>query len=275
MRSWSVLVAIVVLVGSGAWRADAQSGTVILATTTSTQDSGLLDVLVPLFEKKTGYTVKTIAVGTGKALEMARRGDVDVILVHAPEAEKPLAAAANILHRRQFMHNDFVIAGPAADPARIRGTRTPALALKKIGEAGATWVSRGDNSGTHKKEKIFWAEAGVTPVGEWYLESGQGMGATLRIASEKGAYTLTDRATYLNLRKTVGLEVLFEGSPDLSNRYSVYEVNPAKHPNLPVNHAGAKAFSDFLTSDEARAIIREYGKERFGQPLFFLDPVAE
>ncbi|MFQ5827975.1 MAG: substrate-binding domain-containing protein [Candidatus Methylomirabilia bacterium] len=268
-------LSVLLLVSLPASPVRAESTVVILATTTSTQDSGLLDVLVPLFQKKTGYTVKPIAVGTGKALEMARRGDVDVILVHAPEAERPLVERGYVIHRRQFMHNDFVIVGPGADRARISDAGSAALVLKKVAEAKAAWVSRGDDSGTHKKEDALWAEAGITPDREWYLESGQGMGATLRIASEKGAYTLTDRATYLNLRKTLALEILFEGGADLVNRYSVYEVNPAKHSRIAVNHAGAKAFSDFLTSDEARAVIRDYGRERFGQPLFFLDPVKE
>lgn len=179
------------------------SKTVILATTTSTQDSGLLDVLVPLFEKRTGYLVKTISVGTGQALALGGRGEADVVLVHAPEAEKRYVADGTLINRQLVMHNDFIVVGPKEDPAQIRGMKKASDALRRIAEMKAAFVSRGDNSGTHQLEKRLWKEAGREPIGEWYLESGQGMGQTLGIATEKRAYTLTDRATYLALKKNV------------------------------------------------------------------------
>jgi len=246
----------------------AQRSPVILATTTSTQDSGLLDVLVPLFEKKSGYTVKTIAVGTGQSLALGDRGEADVVLVHAPELELQYLAKGNLINRRRVMHNDFVLVGPPADPAGIKGVKRAAEALKRIAERGAVFVSRGDQSGTHTKEKLVWDAAGMAPRGRWYIESGQGMGATLTIASEKGAYTLTDRATYLALKKRVQLSVLVEGDALLLNIYHVLEVSPARHPR--VNAAGGKAFADFLVSGEARAVIETFGVEKYGQPLFFI-----
>ncbi len=242
----------------------------ILATTTSTQDSGLLDVLIPLFEKETGYTVKVIAVGTGAALRMGERGDADVLLVHAPEAEEAFMAAGHGLEREYVMYNDFVIVGPPDDPAGIRGMEDASAAMKRIAESQTLWISRGDDSGTHKKEKSLWKEAGIDPTPlasqPWYQESGQGMGATLRIASEKGGYTLSDRATYLNLQHTLHLDILVEGDPRLYNVYHVIVVNPEKHPN--VNVEGARAFADFMTSPQVQDIIRSYGVDRFGQPLF-------
>lgn len=244
---------------------------VILATTTSTQDSGLLDLLIPVFEKKTGYVIKTIAVGTGQALAMGKRGDADVLLTHAPAAEMPLVEAGWFTDRAQFMHNDFVIVGPASDPAKVAQAKNSAQVLKQIADTKSSFVSRGDDSGTDKEEKALWKAAGVQPSGTWYIESGQGMGATLRIASEKSAYTLTDRSTYLYLRKTLALKILLEGDPGLLNRYSVMLVNPVKHPG--VNSEGARAFHAWLLSDEARTLTRNYGKDRFGQSLFFLDPV--
>ncbi|MCI0483685.1 MAG: substrate-binding domain-containing protein [candidate division NC10 bacterium] len=253
------------------WAAEPADKTVILATTTSTRDSGLLDVLLPVFEKKTGYVVKTIAVGTGQSLAMGKRGDADVVMTHAPEAEKPLVDEGWLTHRVQFMHNDYVLVGPEADPAKITRVKSTAAALRQIAEAKATFVSRGDDSGTHKQEQALWKAAGIVPKWSWYVEAGQGMGATLRIASEKQGYTLTDRSTYLSLQRTLGSKILLEGDPPLLNKYSVMLVNPAKHPK--VNAKGAKAFHKWLLTDEARTLIRDYGKDRFGQPLFFLDPV--
>jgi len=253
------------------WAVEPVIQTVILATTTSTRDSGLLDVLLPVFEKKTGYVVKTIAVGTGQSLAMGKRGDADIVMTHAPEAEKPLVDEGWLTHRVQFMHNDYVLVGPADDPARIAGVKGAAAALQQIAEVKATFVSRGDDSGTHKQERALWKAAGLSATGTWYVEAGQGMGATLRIASEKQGYTLTDRATYLSLQKTLGSQILLEGDPLLLNKYSVMLVNPAKHSK--VNAEGAKALHKWLLTDEARAMIRDYGKDRFGQPLFFLDPV--
>lgn len=253
------------------WSAEPTRKDLILATTTSTRDSGLLDVLIPVFEEQTGYVVKTIAVGTGKALAMGKRGDADILMTHAPAAETPLVAEGWLIDRVQFMHNDFVLVGPESEPADVAHAKSAAAALRQIAEAKATFVSRGDNSGTHKKEKALWKATAIIPSGDWYIESGQGMGATLRIASEKNGYTLTDRATYLNLQKTLALTVLFEEDPALLNKYSVMRVNPAKLPT--VNAEGARAFHAWLLSAEARNLIRDYGKERFGQPLFFLDPV--
>jgi tungstate transport system substrate-binding protein len=241
----------------------------ILATTTSTQDSGLLDVLVPDFERKTGYKVKTIAVGTGAALAMGKKGDADVLLVHAPTSEMELVKSGDAVDRRLVMHNDFVIVGPASDRAHIAGTTDAVTALKKIADAQALFLSRGDNSGTHKKERALWKKAGVEPSGNWYQQSGQGMGATLKIASEKAAYTLTDRATYLHMRDNLDLKILVEKDPLLKNIYHVMVVNPQKHPG--VNAQGATAFADYLTSPETQAIIGDYGKDQFGQPLFFPD----
>ena len=225
---------------------EAQRSPVILATTTSTQDSGLLDVLISLFEKKAGYAVKTIAVGTGQSLALGDRGEADVVLVHAPELELQYLAKGNLINRRRVMHNDFVLVGPPADPAGIKGVKRAAEALKRLAERSAVFVSRGDQSGTHTKEKSLWNAAGIAPKGHWYVESGQGMGATLTIAAEKGAYTLTDRATFLAFKKRIRLAVLLEGDAPLLNIYHVMEVNPARHAR--VNAAGGKAFAEFMLS---------------------------
>ncbi len=242
--------------------------TLILATTTSTQDSGLLDVLVPLFEEQTGYRVKTIAVGTGAALQMARDGNADVLLVHAPSAEKKLMEEGWGKDRFLVMHNDLVIVGPTADPAGIRGMLSAADAFRRIAAARATFVSRGDNSGTHQTERQLWASIGLNPDGQaWYLESGQGMGTTLAIASAKSAYTLTDRGTYLVGWPYLQLEVLVEGDPVLLNVYHVITVNPEKWPG--VNYAGARAFAQFLVDPTTQAIIGQFGVRQFGQPLFY------
>ena len=242
---------------------------VILSTTTSTQDSGLLDVLVPLFEKKTGYTVKTISVGTGQALALGAKGEADVCLVHAPDSEKKYVADGLLTNRRLVMHNDFLIVGPAEDPAKIRGMKSAVEAMKRVAEAQAPFVSRGDNSGTHQLEKKLWSEAKVNPAGAWYLSSGQGMGATLGIGSEKKVYVLTDRATYLAFKKRVQLDPLVERDRILLNIYSVLEPNAAKFPRF--NAAGGKAFADFMVSQEVQDIIRTFGVDKFGEPLFFPD----
>jgi tungstate transport system substrate-binding protein len=250
--------------------ADSGSRTVILSTTTSTQDSGLLDVLLPLFEKQTGYLVKTVSVGTGQALALAAKGDADVALVHAPALEKKYVADGKLLNRRLVMYNDFVIIGPKDDPAKIRSAKTSAAALKAIEQAKASFVSRGDNSGTHSLEKTLWKEAGVEPKGSWYIEAGQGMGATLAIANERNAYTITDRGTLLALSKRVVLPILIEGDRALLNIYSVMEVNPANGPRI--NSAGGKAFADFMVASQTQAVIKNFGLEKFRQPLFV--PVA-
>jgi len=244
----------------------------ILATTTSTQDSGLLDVLVPMFQEQTGFTVQTVAVGTGAALAMAQEGNADVLLVHAPASEIPLMESGDCKDRMLVMHNDFIIVGPAADPAALMGKTVAADAFKLIAEAGAAFISRGDDSGTNKKELSIWKNTAYDPNAdkpEWYLESGQGMGATLIIASEKEAYTLTDRATYLANKENIDLEILVEGDAVLLNVYHVMTVNPDKWPE--VNYDGALAFARFMTDSTTQAVIGEFGVEPFGQPLFFPD----
>lgn len=247
----------------------AGSKSVILATTTSTQDSGLLDVLVPLFEKESGFKVKTISVGSGQAMKMGEKGEADVLLVHSTEAEKKFMAEGFGASRRLVMHNDFVIVGPAADPARIKGA-TAADALKRIAQSGAIFASRGDNSGTHSKEMGLWKAAAVKPDGnKWYQQTGLGMGQTLNIAAEKKGYTLTDRATYLSLKKGLGLEILVEGDGKLLNVYHVIELNSVKWPK--VNAQGGKAFADFMVAKKTQEIIGRFGVEKFGAPLFFPD----
>jgi len=246
-----------------------QNKDLLLVSTTSTQDSGLLDVLLPAFTAKTGYNVQLVAVGSGQALKIGEQGNADVILLHSPAAEKEFVAKGFGIDRRLVMHNDFVIVGPVSDPAMIRG-ETPVDALKKIFASRITFVSRGDDSGTHVKELALWENAGLDPAGEdWYLETGQGQGATLSIASEKDGYALTDRGTFLAYKSNVDLEILVEGDPFLLNVYHVITVNPEKFPNI--NLEGAKAFADFVTSDEGQKIIAEFGVEKYGQALFFPD----
>ncbi len=242
---------------------------IILATTTSTQDSGLLDVLIPLFERQSPYRVKTIAVGSGQALQMGRDGNADMLLVHSPAAEKAFMEAGYGLDRRPVMHNDFILLGPASDPAGAAQADNVAEALRRIASTGSLFYSRGDDSGTHKMELNLWQKAAIQPAGDWYQETGQGMGATLKIASERQAYTLSDRGTYLANRQQLELIIVFEGDPALLNVYHVITVNPAGHPA--VNLEGARAFAEFLVSAETQAIIGQFGVERFGQPLFFPD----
>src|SRR6266536_1727860 len=242
------------------------SATVILSTTTSTQDSGLLDVLVPLFEKRTGYTLKTLSVGTGQALALAAKGEADVALVHAPALEKKYTAEGKLLGRRLVMYNDFVIVGPPDDPAKIKGLPSAVDAMKRIGGSRSRFVSRGDKSGTNILELALWNRAGIQPAGAWYIESGQGMGATLGIADDRKAYTLTDRGTFLAFQKRVRLPILLESDRPLLNIYSVMEVNPSNGPRI--NVAGGKAFADFLLSPETQAVIKTFGVEKYGQPLF-------
>jgi len=265
----AVLIAFLLLLPSVVW-GQSPSRTVILSTTTSTQDSGLLDVLVPLFEKTTGYTVKTISVGTGQALALAARGEADVTLCHAPALEKKYLSEGKMQDRRLVMYNDFVIVGPEADPAKIRGDRSVVDAMKKIAAAEARFVSRGDKSGTHILEGTLWTQADVTPAAPWYIESGQGMGATLSIANDRQAYTLSDRATLLALSKRVDLKAMVEGDKLLLNIYSVMEVNPANGPK--VNAAGGKAFAAFMLAPETQAVIKSFGVDKYGQPLFV--PIA-
>jgi len=262
-----VLVLVFVLVACRS--AKPENPELILATTTSTQDSGLLDELIPIFEEESGYSVKVIAVGTGKALTLGREGNADVLLVHAPASEKEFMEGGYGEERFLVMHNDFVLVGPEDDPADVKGLDDPVEAMKQIADTNALWISRGDDSGTHKKEKAFWEQIGIVPEGEWFLESGQGMGATLQIASEKNAYTLTDRATYLFLKENLYSEILVEGHKSLLNVYHVMTVNPDMWEQ--VNNKGAKVLAAFLISEKTQDMIRKYGVDKFGQPLFFPD----
>jgi tungstate transport system substrate-binding protein len=266
-----VLGLLIVLLGGVVWSDGSalavEDEDVILATTTSTQDSGLLDILVPLFEKQFGYRLKTIAVGTGQSLALGARGEADVVLVHAPSLEEKYVAEGAFVNRRMVMFNDFVIVGPPSDPAKVKGVRQLARAFRQIAESGAPFVSRADNSGTHILEKALWERAEVRPAGAFYIQIGQGMGAALNVASERGAYTLSDRGTYLALRKRLALDIVFEKARRLLNVYHVMEVNPAKFPR--VNRTGGKAFADFMVSPAAQTVIEVFGVDRFGQPLFF------
>lgn len=266
-RFLSVILLFTVILAGCASAAPAND--LLLVSTTSTQDSGLLDVLLPAFTARTGYTVQLVAVGSGQALKLGEQGNADVILLHSPAAEKEFVANGFGVDRRLVMHNDFVVVGPSSDPAGIRG-ENPANALQKIFTSAATFVSRGDDSGTHVKELSLWKGADLDPMGQaWYLETGQGQGATLSIASEKGGYALTDRGTFLAYQANVDLEILVEGDPFLLNVYHVITVNPEKFPKT--NLDGAKAFADFITSDEGQKIIGDFGMAKYGQPLFFPD----
>lgn len=249
--------------------AEVETTDLILATTTSTQDSGLLDELIPLFEEENPYNVKTVAVGTGQALEMGVKGEADVLLTHAPASEQELVDNGDVQNYQQVMYNDFVIAGPSTDPAGIKGGSVTE-AFTKIFETKATFVSRGDDSGTHKKELELWEGAKLTPNdNEAYLETGQGMGSSLQVAAEKQGYILTDRATFLAQKDTLGeFDVLVEGDESLLNIYHVMEVNPEK--NDMINSEGAKAFVEFMVAENTKKIISEFGTKEYGQSLFFL-----
>lgn len=243
----------------------------ILATTTSTQDSGLLDVLIPLFETEAGYTVQTVAVGSGQAMKMGEEGNADVLLVHAPASEVTFMENGFGKDRALVMHNDFIIVGPASDPAGIKGVAV-VEALKLISARSGTFISRGDDSGTHKAELALWKKAELDPKAAepaWYLESGQGMGATLTITSEKSAYTLTDRATYHANNANLQLEILVEGDKSLLNVYHVISVNPDKWPK--VNYDGAMAFLKFMTEASTQEAIGKFGADKYGQTLFYPD----
>ena len=243
--------------------------TLILATTTSTQDSGLLDVMIPDFEQHTGYTVQTVAVGSGEAMKMGQECNADVLLVHSPSAEKDFMSSNYGSDRRLVMHNDFIIVGLASDPAGIKDLTSAVDAFTKIADTQSPFISRGDKSGTNTKELAIWKSANITPEGTWYVESGQGMGTTLTIASEQSAYTLTDRATYLANKDRLQLDNLVEGDAALLNIYHVILVNPASCPT--VNNTGAIAFADYIVSPEAQALIGNFGVEKYGQPLFIPD----
>lgn len=241
-------------------------GDVILATTTSTADSGLLDELAPIFLAETGYTLKPIAVGSGAALELGEKGEADVLLVHSPAAEEEFMAGGFGTERRTVMFNDFVIVGPEDDPAAVAEATSATDAMTRIANSGTTFVSRGDDSGTHALEKRLWEAAGIAPEGSWYTEAGTGMGDTLNIASERGGYTVSDRGTYLALRERLGLVVLGEGDPALLNVYHVILVNPANGRDIDTN--AGKAFLEFLLEPSTQEFIENFGVGEFGEPLF-------
>ena len=240
-----------------------------LATTTSTENSGLLAVLLPAFEQKTGYKVDVIAVGTGKAIAHGEAGDVDLIMVHARAQEDAFVEKGYGINRRDLMHNDFVILGPDSDPAGIKGLKDAGAAFAKIAAAGADFVSRGDNSGTHTKEKDVWKTAGTANSGKWYKEAGQGMGAVITMTDDMQGYTLTDRATYLAMKDNISLSIVVEGDPVLFNPYGVIAVNPELHPH--VNFDGAMAMIDYVTGIEGQNIIRNY--KISGEQLFYPDVI--
>ncbi|HJV30968.1 MAG TPA: substrate-binding domain-containing protein [Bacillales bacterium] len=239
----------------------------ILATTTSTQDSGLLDVLIPMFEKQNNVKVKTVAVGTGQALEMGTKGEADVLLVHAPAAEEAVVASGDAINRKRVMYNDFILVGPNENPADVSGQDIKA-AFKKLNDSKATFISRGDDSGTNKMELSIWKALNITPAGATYVSTGQGMGATLNVAAEKNGYTLTDRATWLAQKKNLNnLKIVVEGGQDLMNIYHVMQVNPDKHKM--VNSKDAAKFVDFMINEKTLKVIEDFGKKDYGQSLFF------
>lgn len=243
----------------------AEGSTIILSTTTSTQDSGLLDFLLPIFLEDTGIEVKTIAVGTGNALQMGRDGEADVLLVHAKADELKLVEEGHGTARYDVMYNDFILVGPSEEP-KIEYGDDIIEALQSINDQELIFVSRGDDSGTHKKELAMWKEAEIEPAGEWYYEAGVGMADALKIADEKRGYTITDRATYLALKDDMDLQVLIEGDENLFNQYGVIPVNPDKGDMI--NAEGGNAFADWLISDKVQKLISEFGVEEFGEPLF-------
>jgi tungstate transport system substrate-binding protein len=261
----SLIVVVSLSVSLGAFRGQNR---LIVSTTTSLYDTGLLDFIAERYFQLYHIKLDFIAAGTGQALEHARRGDADVVLTHSPSLERQFLTERVVGVRKIIAYNFFIIVGPGEDPAGIRGL-PPVRALTKIATSGVTWISRGDNSGTHLKEKSLWEKAGIRPAGQaWYIESGTGMGPTLQIANEKGAYTLTDTGTYLKYQKEglINLAPLIESGEDLLNVYSVMAVNPEE--NRQVNFSGAVAFIAFLTSEEGQKTIEDFGKEEFGVSLF-------
>jgi len=241
---------------------------VVLATTTSTYDSGLLDHLLPEFERRSEIDVKVVAVGTGQALALARRGDADVVLVHAPDLEREFVRQGHAAGRWRLMYNYFVLVGPVGDPARVRSARSAANVVKRIAAAGATFVSRGDQSGTHHRELKLWQEAKIKPQGDWYLESGSGMAAALRLADQKDAYTLSDLATYLAHTRRLRLTILYEKGRELLNPYSLMVVSPKAHPSI--NYRGAVRLVHYFLAPQTLRRIESFGADRFGRPLFYV-----
>ncbi|MCF6464260.1 substrate-binding domain-containing protein [Clostridium sp. Cult1] len=252
---------------------DKTGGRIILSTTTSTQDSGLLDYILPVFEEETGIEVDVVAVGTGKALQMGRDGDADILLVHAKESEEEFVAEGYGKERKDVMYNDFILIGPKDDPLKLKENSPNNIlgGLKTIAENESIFVSRGDDSGTHKKELSIWKEAEIEPAGEWYLEAGSGMGDVLKITDEKQGYTITDRATYLSMKDTLDLDIIIEGDENLFNQYGIIPVNPEKFDDKVkdrINEEGAQIFMDWLLSDETQNLIEGFGVDEFGMPLF-------
>jgi tungstate transport system substrate-binding protein len=272
LMKW-ILLATVTFVIAGCSNARDEAKALTLATTTSTRDSGLLDVLVPIFEKETGIEVKVVAVGSGQALELGRRGDADVLLTHAPDAEKQFMTAGYGEQRRDVMHNDFVLVGPQTDPAQVNKQSSITKAFHRIAQSESSFISRGDESGTHMKENKLWKATAIEPKGVWYVRTGTGMAQALRIASEKGAYTLADRGTFLSQRDRLNLTIHSQGDPLLHNPYTVIVVSQEKHSGL--NHQAASRFSEFLLSSKVQNIISKFGIERFGHPLFFSEHSTE
>lgn len=264
-----ILLLVLAVLSLAAGSALAQDRRIRLATTTSTDNSGLLAALDPAFETATGYRVDVIAVGTGKALALGRNGDVDVVLVHARAAEDRFVSDGYGVNRREVMHNDFILVGPAADPAALKSLRSAADALAVLARRQFPFVSRGDNSGTHLKELELWSRVQLEPRGNWYKEAGQGMGAVLTMTDALQGYTLTDRGTYLSMKDRVGLVMVLEGDPLLHNPYGAIAVNPALHPH--VNYTGAMAYIDWLTSTEGQALIGAFAVG--GEPLFHPDAI--
>lgn len=279
-RYFAVLFTILLLVLSACGNSDSEDTAVkvnkagpkaaptemILATTTSTQDSGLLDVLIPIFEKEHNVKVKTIAVGTGQALEMGTKGEADVLLVHAPKSEQVLVDNGDAINYKRVMYNDFILVGPSDNPAGVSGDDINA-AFKKLAETKATFVSRGDDSGTHKKELGIWTAGKIQPAGDWYVSTGQGMGQTLQVAAEKKGYVLTDRATWLAQAKNLSdLNIVVEGGKDLMNIYHVMQVNPEKSDKI--NSKDAEKFVEFMVNSKTQDVIENFGKKEFAQSLF-------
>lgn len=269
----AILIAVMMLFtlaacGESATPADAEKPVIRMATTTSVDNSGLLQYLFPHFEKATGYKVEHTAVGTGEAIKLAQDGHADLILVHAKASEEEFIAGGYGVERIPFMYNYFVIVGPADDPAGIAECESAAEAFAKIAESEATFVSRGDNSGTHKAELKLWAETPDAENDKWYISAGKGMGATLTMANEMGAYCLTDKATYLSMKANLELDIIIEESEDMKNTYSVIACNPDKLKDL--NTEGANAFIEWITGEEAAKLIAEFGKDTYGEALFFI-----
>lgn len=262
----SALLVLTLLIGCG--HKDTGGDSIILSTTTSTEDSGLLDYLLPKFKEESGIDVKVIAVGTGKALQMGKDGEADILLVHAKESEEEFVAEGHGLERRDVMYNDFILVGPGEDPLNLKSEHPNNIleGLKALAETETEFVSRGDDSGTHKKELSIWKEAGIDPEGNWYISAGSGMGDVLKIADEKRAYTITDRGTYLSMKDNLDLEIIIEGDENLFNQYGIIPVNPDKSDKI--NIEGAKKFMEWILSDKVQELIGEFGVEEYGMPLF-------